>query len=439
MRTDKQFDAHTIGTEAYLYLYPLVTMEFTRRQATNPVPAHPRGGRTNTFTHARTFPDKDRRAVRRPNFDTLNSSVWVDLSDGPIVLSAPDTAGRYYLLPILDMWTDVFAVPGWRTAGTGEGHWLIAPTGWAGEVPAGVTLISAPTPVCWILGRTQTNGPDDYPAVNAVQDGYTLIPLQNWISGDAVPEYPATVDASIDMDTETVSQVNALSATDYFTVAADLLGKYPPHPTDWSQLARIERIGIVPGQPFDPAVLDHAAMQAMPTVPAAALAMMEKAGQTSGAKINGWAMNTNSIGVYGNFYAKRAATSLLRLGANPPEDAIYPLTAEPVDGTRNWVLHMEADDIPPVAAFWSLSMYDEEGYPIANPLHRFVIGDRDPLRYRSDGSLDLWVGHETPGRKRESNWLPAPSGPFSLLLRLYGPTADALGGRWRPPALQQIA
>lgn len=434
--TDKHFDAHTIGVEGYLYLYPLVTMELTRRQMTNTEAGKfPGRGPTNTFSHIRAFPDADFRAVVRPNFDTLYSSAWIDLTDEPVVVSTPDTAGRYYLLPILDMWTDVVAAPGWRTTGTRPNAWLLAPTGWAGEIPEGTERITTSTSSVWMIGRIQTNGPADYPAVNALQDGLILTPLSNWISGTPVAEPTVTVNPDVDMHTEPLRQVNALTAIEYFTLAADLLTRYPPHVTDWSQLARIKRIGIIPGEPFEPARLGQATLAALETVPGAAMALMEHTAQTSARVANGWVMNTDTMGVYGNYYAKRAAVTLVGLGANQPEDAIYPLRVEPADGTRHHVIHMTAGGLPPVAGFWSLTMYDEVGFQVANPINRYAIGDRDPLQYNSDGSLDIWIQSENPGSERESNWLPAPTGPFSVLLRLYGPGADALNGRWNPPEI----
>jgi len=442
---EEQFDVHTIGLEAYSYFYPMISMELTRRQLTNiEAGVMPGRGPMNTFSHVRQFPPADFRVVVRPNFDTLYSSAWLDLADGPMVVSAPDVAGRYYLLPMLDMWTDVFAAPGWRTSGTGAGQWAVTPPGWVGDLPAGVEQIPAPTPVVWIIGRTQTNGAADYAAVNAVQDGFTLRPLSSWGAADPPPLPPLVVDPGIDMQTEPLHQVNNLSMVEFLTLAAQLLAVYPPHVTDWSQLARLRRIGIVPGQPFDPSALSQEVLAALETVPAAGLAHLKELVPTMARVSNGWGMNTDTVGVYGNFYAKRAAVTLVGLGANQPEDAIYPLQqvdadGRPATGADSYVLHMDAGQLPPVDAFWSVTMYDEEGYQIANPIDRFALGDRDPLQYNDDGSLDVWVQTESPGPGKESNWLPAPKGPLFLCLRLYGPKPEALDGRWTPPALQKRA
>jgi hypothetical protein len=161
-------EAHAIGVEAYVYFYPLVTMDITRKQSTNIEPGKEFGkGPMNMFVGVPEYPPADFKGVVRPNFDTLYSIAWLDLTKGPMVVSAPDTSGRYYLLPMLDMWSDVFASPGWRTTGTQAANYLLTPPGWSGTVPDGMTPISAPTPYVWIIGRTKTDGPPDYAATGS--------------------------------------------------------------------------------------------------------------------------------------------------------------------------------------------------------------------------------------------------------------------------------
>ena len=163
-------EAHAIGVNAYLYFYPLITMDITSRQLTNQEPGPGSlGGPMNRFANIEAFPAADMRVVVRPNFDTLYSSGWLDLTKEPVVVSAPDTNGRYYLLPMLDMWTDVFASPGWRTTGTEATNFLVTPPGWSGTSLDGMTRIDAPTPYVWIIGRTKTDGPADYDAVHKIQ------------------------------------------------------------------------------------------------------------------------------------------------------------------------------------------------------------------------------------------------------------------------------
>ncbi|MBL8674447.1 MAG: DUF1254 domain-containing protein, partial [Rhodospirillales bacterium] len=205
-------EAHAIAVEAYVYFYPMVTMDVTRKQLTN-VERHAAGGIAappNTFANIPAFPPADMKAVVRPNFDTLYSSAWLDLTKEPMVVSVPDTGGRYYLLPMLDMWSNVFASPGWRTTGTTAGDYLVAPRGWAGAVPAGVTRIDAPTPYVWIIGRTKTDGPSDYPAVHKIQAGYKVTPLSGW--GKPPAAAGGAVDPSVDMKTPPKTQVDTMAA-----------------------------------------------------------------------------------------------------------------------------------------------------------------------------------------------------------------------------------
>lgn len=428
-------DLRTLSYEAALYFYPLVTMDITRLQAINaPAGTKPGFGPPNEFHHFRAFPTADFRNVVRPNFDTLYSSAFLDLTAGPVILHAPDTDDRYYMLPLIDMWTDVFANPGKRTTGTDAKDFVVTGPGYTGELPDGLPVIAAPTPYVWIIGRTQTNGPADYDAVHKVQDGYSITPV-----GEA-PDH--IVDPEYDTTTEPLKLVNNMSAADFFTYAADLLAVNPPHPTDFSQLARIANLGIVAGEPFDASRFSAEELAEIDTGRAAALQDMLAALNTLGTNIDGWTTFTETMGVYGNYYFKRAVVTLVGLGANPAEDAVYPLlTADadgnPVAGENDYVIHFDADKLPPAYAFWSVTMYDAEGFQVANELDRFAIGDRDPLTYNADGSLDLYLQHTNPGPVRESNWLPAPLGPLGITMRLYAPKREVLDGRWHPPAVHK--
>lgn len=433
-------EVHDVGINAYIYLYPLVTMDATRKQATNIEPGkRPGFGPMNTFSHIREFPPADFKAVVRPNFDTLYSSAWLDLTGGPVVVSAgADPDGRYYELPMYDMWTDVFAVPGQRTTGTGAGDWAVIPPGWQGGLPSGVDRIDAPTPYVWIIGRTQTNGPADYPTVHKIQDAFGLTPLSHW--GGQAPPVTAVADPGVDMVTPPLDQVNSMTAEDFFDYGLSLMKLHPPHLTDWSLIAQMRRLGLVAGARF--ASLDPAVRSALHDMLAAALQAMQQAFPRLAKVVNGWQMNIDTMGVYGNFYIKRAVVTMVGLGANSAEDAVYPILmadadGKPLAGDNNYVLHFDKAGLPPVHAFWSVTMYDAQGFQAANSLNRYAIGDRDPLRYNADGSLDLYLQHTSPGPGKEANWLPAPKGPLGVTMRLYSPKSSVLNGTWAPPAVQR--
>lgn len=437
-----QTEAYEIGIEAYHYFYPLITMDISRRVMTNYAPGTKPGmGPMNAFYHLRAFPPADFREVVRPNFDTLYSAAWLDLTQEPMIVSAPDTHDRYYLLPMLDMWSDVFAVPGKRTSGTSAAHFGVIPKGWKGILPAGVQPIESPTPYVWIIGRTQTNGPKDYAAVNQVQDGYRITPLSKW---GQTWEPLTAIDSSVDMKTPPLNQVNTMTAAQYFSYGAELLKLHPPHITDWSTIARLNRLGIVPGQSFAFDQASSAIKAGLEQAVVDGLKLMQEKLPTLARVVNGWQMNTDTMGVYGNYYLKRAIVAMVGLGANQPQDAIYPLCltdadGKPLDGSNRYVLHFTKDELPPVEAFWSITMYDAEGFQVINKLNRFAIGDRDDLKYNADGSLDIYIQPDSPGGDQESNWLPSPAqGVLGVTMRLYAPKAPALDGRWVPPAVKRV-
>src|SRR5215468_8119037 len=341
---------------AYVYFYSLMSMDITRKQFTNVAPGKGDGfkGPMNTFVNVAEYPPADFKGVVRSNFDTLYSSSWLDMTKEPVVVSVPDTDGRYYLLPMLDMWSDVFASPGWRTTGTQAQHFLVAPLGWRPDLrdrfieefrlPKDTQRIDAPTPYVWIIGRTKTDGPPDYDAVHKIQAGYKVTPLTEW--GKASKPVEVKIDPAVDMKTPPKIQVDTMPAGKYFAYAAELLKVHPPHLTDEPIIAQMKRIGIEPGKSFDFDKLDPTVKKALERVPEGAQALMKWKVPTLARVVNGWSMNTDTMGVYGNYYLKRAIVAQLGLGANLPEDAIYPInladdTGKPFDGVNKYTLRFD--------------------------------------------------------------------------------------------------
>jgi hypothetical protein len=433
-------EAHAIGVSAYLYFYPLITMDITRKVFTNVEPGKEYGrGPMNTFQSMPAYPAASDKGVVRYNFDTLYSAAWLDMTKEPMIVSVPDTNGRYYLLPMLDMWTDVFASPGWRTTGTQAENFLLTPLSWSGDTPSGMTRIAAPTPYVWIIGRTKTDGPQDYDAVHKIQAGYKVTPLSQNYSPPT-----STIDPSVDMKTPPKVQVDTMPAEKYFAYAAELLKVIPPHITDQPMIAQLKRIGFEVGKSFELEKAEPAVRKALEDAPQGAQQLMAWKVPTLARVVNGWSMNTDTMGVYGNYYLKRAIVAQLGLGANLPEDAIYPVnladeSGKPLDGANKYTLHFDKGDTPPADAFWSVTLYDSEGFQVANALNRFNLASWMPLKHNADGSLDLYFQNENPGADKEANWLPAPRGAFNLLMRLYAPRSEALTGKWNPPPVTHAA
>jgi len=431
-------EAQQIAAEAYVYAYPLVLMDITRRLSIN----SDTGAPMNMFSHMREYPPGDFKEVIRPNFDTLYSSAWLDLTKEPVIVSTPNTQGRYYLLPMMDMWTDVFSVPGSRTSGTQEGHFAVTGPDWIGKLPMGVTQIPSPTPFVWIIGRTQTNGAKDYAAVHKVQDGYKLTPLSDW--GMAPKAIKATFDPSVDMKTPPVRQVNDMPAKQFFSYAAELMKVHHPHMTDGSILMRMKRIGLEPGKSFDLGKMPSQLQNAIAEGAKQGLNAMRELAMSKKDTINGWATTKSGIGVFGNNYLLRATIAMIGLGGVPPEDAVYPINftdanGQAVMGGKRYVMHFAKNGLPPADAFWSITMYNAEGFPIPNTIKRYAIGDRDELKFNPDGSLDIYIQPESPGKDKESNWLPsAKSGALGMTMRLYAPKPSILRGEWNPPVVKAV-
>jgi hypothetical protein len=444
----KEAEALAIATEAYVYAYPLVTMDMTRRVMTNVESAEGTRAPMGQFVRLREYPDSSYRDVTAPNADTLYTTTWLDVSKEPWILSIPDMKGRYFLFPMLDGWTEVFEVPGKRTTGTKAQKYAITGPGWSGTLPAGVTEYKSPTGMVWVLGRMYSTGtPEDYKAVHALQDKVSVVPLSAY--GKPYKPAPGKVDPAVDMKTAVREQVNAMDGAAYFKLFAELLKLNPPAAEDAPIVAKLAKIGIVPGQDFDAAKLEPAVAKGVAGAPKPAQDLIMgwlKAGIAAGDfKLeNGWAFSTK-VGVYGTHYLQRALVTAIGLGANRPQDAIYPTSTGPdllqkYSGEKKYVMHFPKGQLPPVNGFWSLTMYDKDYFFVDNPLSRYTLSQRNKLKANADGSIDLYIQHESPGKDKESNWLPAPKGKFILMLRMYWPNESnpsIINGSWKIPAVKK--
>jgi hypothetical protein len=433
-----------IGVEAYVYGYPLVTMEITRRVMTNAAELKGTHAPMGQLVRMREYPNAKFRDVTAPNADTLYSTAWLDLSKEPYIFGLPDMGDRYFLMPMLDGWTNVFEVPGTRTTGNKAQSYAITGPGWKGKLPEDLKELKSPTNMVWILGRTYCTGTtDDYKACHAVMDKYDLRPLS--ALGKAFTPPMGNVDPAIDMKTAVREQVNKLDAGAYFKLLAALMKDNPPAKEDASIVEKFAKIGLVPGKDFDISKIDAAIVRGLAKVPQAAQEKIMAHFKDAGKLVNGWTFSTRA-GVYGTDYLQRAFITAIGLGANRPQDAVYPTSTEDAEGKKysganKYIVRFEKGQVPPANAFWSITMYDADYFFVDNPLNKYTVSPRNDPKYNPDGSLDLYIQNESPGKDKEANWLPAPKGEFVLMLRMYWPREkdpSIIDGTWKTPAVKSV-
>ncbi|WP_051695491.1 DUF1254 domain-containing protein [Caulobacter sp. UNC358MFTsu5.1] len=399
---------------AWLYALPLIELASTRARSLA------QGLPLNTFGHRATLADHRARAVTTPNNDTLYSTAQVDLSRGPVSIAIPRTADRYFSLALMDAYTNNFAVLGTRTTG---GDFAVFTLVGPNDAATGPNVVRAPTPQVWALARVLVDGPDDLEAAKAIQGRLA-------IQGPAADPPGGLVDRGASWEL-------------YFASAAKLMALNPPPVTDWAVLARMEPLGL---GDFDPARFTPA--QAAAIAAGVEEARREVRREDLGGRllVDGWSYPPSRLGDFDQAYDLRAAVALAALAALPPAEAMYmrsvgDLPGGMLDGARNWRLHFAAGALPPVDAFWSLSLYEASGdgqfFFADNRLGRYAIGDRTPGLVRNrDGSLDIWIANAPPNAERQANWLPAPSAPFALFMRAYLPRPELLDGRYRLPPIE---
>jgi hypothetical protein len=438
-------EAKQIATDAYVFLYPLVTMDLTERVSTEA--PRPGAGKApvNQFANLREYPEASNHTVTAPNADTLYSTAWLDLSQGPIVFSHPDMGKRFYLFPILDAYTNVVRTPSARDDGGAAATYVLTGPDWKGApLPAGATQIKVPTNLAWILGRTYSTGTkQDYDEVHALQDHYTLRPLDG--AGAGMPKGGAD-EAKLDTKTAVRDQVDALKADEFFRRGAALMAANPPSIADAPIVRRMASIGLAPGKPFDTAGLSGDVTAAIASAPQAGQERIKAQMQKGLSNKNGWLITTKA-GTYGTDYDQRAFITAIGLGANVPQQAIYPTTrtdqqGRKLSGENQYVIHFAAGQTPPAKAFWSLTMYTPEMFFYENPGKRYTVSSRTPFHKNPDGSIDVYVQHDKPASAdQQANWLPAPAEGFALMMRLHWPETkkpSILDGSWAPPPVTRV-
>jgi hypothetical protein len=398
------------------------------------------------------------KTVVSPNVDTAYTVAWLDLLSGPIVINVPDTAGRFYTFQFLDAFTNDFAYVGSGSTGTHAGAYALVPRGWAGTLPAGVTRVDAPSNTVWLLGRTLVNSSADLPAVKRLQQQYEATPLAAWSAGRRQPpvvldQYPPTIPKSVPSGAQFIATLNKEltidpppGSDDCALSAMSPAGVQVPHPTPAQSLLAD---GSDEAPPAPAVAGDPVTNAAINAGTAAAAQIITDAGTTlnanSRAANNGWEILGSWVGRYGSDYIGRSIVAQSLLAANTPQQTIYPLadtdvTGRTLNGAERYTIRFRRGQLPPVNAFWSLTLYDPSFFLYANQINRYEIGDRTSgLRFARDGSLTVYVSHDEPtDPTQRANWLPAPAGIFHLTLRLYTPKSAALEGSWKPPPVNRV-
>jgi len=437
-------EAVSTAVDAYLYGYPLITFDVARMQQTNVAVPDAEHAPMGQMIRMRTYPAVDNHCCAAPNADTLYTEAWLDVSKEPWVLSIPDMGNRYYIVPILDGYSEVMSVASPATTGYKAQTYAITGPGWTGTLPTGVTQVKSATGMVWVLGRVYCTGtPEDYKAVHALQDKFSVVPLSSYAKPYTPP--PGQVDPNFDMKTAVRKQVDALDVDAYFTRLAQLMNTNPPTAADAPLVARMAKIGLIPGQDYDPSKLsgfDREAIKAVPKLALVKMALHLKEQKTT----NGWLYFTSGVGNWGTDYLLRAMANMLGPGWNRPQDAVYPLSQKDARGDdyngsdHKYVMHFDKGQFPPVKAFWSITLYDPDFFFAPNAINRYELSQRNNFITNPDGSVDMYLQAESPGKLKEANWLPAPKGKFVLVMRLYWPTntpPSILDGSWTPPAAKR--
>lgn len=434
--------ASPLQIQTALFAYPIITMDTTRKVMTNVPSAGSTAAPMGQFANMTKFLDASFTNVTAPNADTLYSIAWLDLSTEPYILHLPNENGRYFVMPLLDAWTNVFASLGTRTTGTTEQNFAIVGPHWNGKLPNNMKEIKAPTNMVWIIGRTFCSGtPEDIKAVNAIQSQYSLTPLSAY-GTDYTPPSNLATDSNIDMKIPPREQVNNMDASTYYNELNMLLQSNPPSEKDAKLMAVVAKIGVVPGQKFDLNKLN-------PTIATGMEESIKDAVQTIEANLSTYSVNENGwqflkTGVYGSNYLRRAVITFVGLGANLPQDAMYPMTGvdnddQQLNGSNKYIIHFNKGELPPVKGFWSLTMYNDKYYFVNNSLNRYRLNSSDKLIHNKDGSTDIYIQNQSPGADKQANWLPAPNGNFNLCFRFYWPDQSIISGEWKPPAVRKVS
>ena len=423
--------------DSYVFGYPLVLMGVARDAA---VGTEPGQAPLNTLRHAQALPPIGAANPTRPSVDTLDSTGWLDVGTEPVIVSLPDSHGRYVDARVLDMWTNVVwstsSQFGTRATGIKAQSIAFVGPGWQGDLPNNVKRVDVPTRNAWVSVRIQSNGTRDLTAVRKLQRAIRVAPLSAYVgdtrTAQVAPPRSNSADAAMAANTTPTAQVAALDANGFFSRLADALPDNPPTPADPHALKILSDFGVTPGDPVK-----------LPNAPGVINAGLEDGRgrvatpPTNLLSANGWSWFGDDVGSYGPDYALRAYAASTQLGIGTKDDEVRAVITQDSDGhtlngANRYVIHFAPNQLPPVRGFWSITAYTKEGALGESAPARMAVGDRSGARRNRDGSLDVTVSST---RSKSGNWLPAPRSDLQLVLRLYAPKPQATDGSWQPPAV----
>ena len=420
--------AQSLLEQAYLYAFPLVLMDATRKVSTNTETPNSTRAPINQFIHAEKLADAASRAVVTPNVDTIYTQAFLDVGSEPMLYGVPQT-DRFFNVQVLDAWTNTAAVL------EAPGLYAITRSDWQGELPEGVQRIDVPTTRVWTIARIVLSGQEDLPNVRAIQDKMQLMPLSAY-QMDRWTAPAGTYDPAYDF--VPVQHVLALSPQEFFDTANQLMETNPPAAADAPVLRELAALHVGPGEKFDDKALGLFSglrwklmlLQLKGKLKAEAANYAQQMGQ--------WIYYGDPIGDFGTAYTYRAMVALMGLGANTTDVAIYPKTdvdstGAVLTGKKTYTLHIEAEPPTKEKGFWSVTAYGEDDFLIDNAIDRYCVNDRSGLHRNPDGSIDIILSKEAP--EDTTNWLPVGEGDFHLFLRIYKPDTAALEG-WQPPVVR---
>eukprot|EP00927_Polykrikos_kofoidii_P005667 TRINITY_DN12248_c0_g1_i1.p1 TRINITY_DN12248_c0_g1~~TRINITY_DN12248_c0_g1_i1.p1 ORF type:complete len:466 (-),score=68.58 TRINITY_DN12248_c0_g1_i1:65-1384(-) len=428
-----------ITTSAFVYLYPLVLVDITRNQFLDQaVRAGAATGGLNMLSHARQPVQPEYKGVVRPNFDTLYTSAQLELTE-PVVLSLPAIHDRFYVMQFMDAWSNTFSSLGTRTTGTVAGNFVLCGPGFEGTLPVGTSRIDSPTKNVWMIGRLQIlAAAGDIDVIHGHQDNMSMALLSKWVKDKDTAKRPTIPSGAPTSQAAPPDVLSKLTAEQYFEYGSKLLKENIPPAADIAEVAVLKDGGIVPGQILNWSALGFWQRQKLLAQKALQAVLLGKASLPLRKIVDGWMILPNNIGNYSTDYQTRAAIALSGLGANIPADAIYS-SSRPLPSTAH-TIRFEADELPPVKAFWSVTLYDDAGYVVKNELNRYSLGSQSNLTRGTDGSVTLYLQSSAPTDADEvSNWLPTPRhGTFVLTSRFYHPESLLLNGSWHMPPVELV-